>query len=193
MNNARIVIAALALLFAGPLLAAEQEIKDYSDTIAEFKKNPQIAGLMGSAYGYAVFPKIGKGGLGVGAARGRGQTYVGGKVTGITSLTDISIGFQAGGQAYSQLVLFEDETAYGKFTSGNFEFDAGASAIAIQATASAEAGTSGTGTGASGGKGADAKSAKYTKGMLVFTMAKGGLMYEASIGGQKFSYRPLGD
>jgi lipid-binding SYLF domain-containing protein len=191
MRNSSIAVAALALLFAGPLLADKQEIKDYSATISEFQKNPNIAPLMGSAYGYAVFPKIGKGGLGIGAARGRGQTYVGGKVTGITSLTDISIGLQAGGQAYSQLVLFESKAAYDKFTSGNFEFDAGASAIAIQATASAEAGTTGTGTGASGGSAADAKSAKYTKGMLVFTMAKGGLMYEASIGGQKYSFEAV--
>lgn len=189
MKKATFAATTLLLLLSAPLLADDVKIEDYSDTIAQFQALPNVGDLMNSAYGYAVFPTIGKGGLGIGAARGRGQVYQGGKVTGITSLTDISIGFQAGGQAYSQLVLFEDKRAYDTFTSGNFEFDAGASAIAVQATASAEAGTSGAGTSASGGKAGDAKSSKYTKGLLVFTMAKGGLMYEASIGGQKYSFK----
>lgn len=191
MNRASVAVATLFLLLSAPLLADEVEIKDYSETIELFKAQPNVGSLMSSAYGYAVFPNIGKGGLGIGAARGRGQVYRGGAVTGITSLTDISIGFQAGGQAYSQLVLFENQKAYDNFTSGNFEFDAGASAVAIQASASAEAGTTGTGTDASGGKAGDAKSAQYTKGLLVFTMAKGGLMYEASIGGQKYSFKAV--
>ncbi|MFW2405429.1 MAG: YSC84-related protein [Gammaproteobacteria bacterium] len=191
MSKVHIAIVSALLLLAGSSFAGDVEIKDYSETINQFKEDPAIAPLMSSAYGFAVFPKIGKGGLGIGAARGRGQVYQGGKVTGITSLTDISIGFQAGGQAYSQLVLFEDQKAYDNFTSGNFEFDAGASAIAIQASASAEAGTTGTGTDAAAGGDSEAKSAKYTKGLLVFTIAKGGLMYEASIGGQKYSFEAV--
>jgi lipid-binding SYLF domain-containing protein len=191
MTNIKVLCVSVFLCLWAPLVLADQEIKDYSETIGQFKENTAIAPFMSSAYAYAVFPKIGKGGLGIGAARGRGQVYRGGKVTGITSLTDISIGFQAGGQAYSQLVLFENKEAYDNFTSGEFEFDAGASAIAIQATASAEAGTTGTGTDAAAGGESEAKSAKYTNGLLVFTIAKGGLMYEASIGGQKYSFEAV--
>ncbi len=191
MSKVQTVFVSALLLFAASSFAGDVEIKDYSETINQFKENAAIAPLMSSAYGYAVFPKIGKGGLGIGAARGRGQVYQGGKVTGITSLTDISIGFQAGGQAYSQLILFEDQRAYDNFTSGEFEFDAGASAIAAQASASAEAGTTGVGTSADSGDDANAKSAQYTNGLLVFTIAKGGLMYEASIGGQKYSFEAV--
>jgi lipid-binding SYLF domain-containing protein len=191
MRSKSVICAALVLLISGPLPAADVEIKDYSETINRFREQPGVAGLMDSAYGYAVFRTIGKGGMGIGAARGRGQVYRGGKVVGITSLTDISIGLQLGGQSYSQLILFEDKRAFDTFTSGNFEFAAGASAIAIQASATAEASTTGTGTGASGQGQSQPKSAKYTNGMLVFTMAKGGLMYEASIGGQKYSFEAV--
>jgi len=191
MNILKVAFATTLLLVSGSLLADDVEIKDYSDTIKKFREQPNVGALMDAAYGYAVFPTIGKGGMGIGAARGRGQVYRGGNVTGITSLTDVSIGFQFGGQAYSQLVLFEDQRAYDDFTSGNFEFDAGASAIAIQATASAEAGTTGTGTNASASDKADPASAKYTKGLLVFTIAKGGLMYEVSVGGQKYSFKAV--
>ncbi len=170
---------------------ADREVEDYSKTINMFKENATVASYFSSAHGYAVFPTIGKGGLGIGAARGKGQVYRGGQVTGFATYTDVSIGFQAGGQAYSQVVFFENEAAYADFTSGNFEFDAGASAIAI--TASAEAGTSTTGTsaGASTGGGGDKVAAGYRKGMLVFTVGKGGLMYEASIGGQKYKFEPI--
>jgi len=191
MNILKVAFATTLLLVSGSLLADDVEIKDYSDTINKFREQPNVGALMDAAYGYAVFPTIGKGGMGIGVARGRGQVYRGGNVTGITSLTDASIGFQFGGQAYSQLVLFEDQRAYDDFTSGNFEFDAGASAIAIQATASAEAGTTGTGTSASGSDKADPASAKYAKGLLVFTIAKGGLMYEVSVGGQKYSFKAV--
>ncbi len=191
MIQTRIALAFSLLMFAVPLLAADVEIKDYSETIKGFREDPAVAGLMDTAYGYAVFRTIGKGGMGIGAARGRGQVYRGGKVVGITSLTDVSFGLQLGGQSYSQLILFEDQRAFEKFTSGNFEFAAGASAIAIQASASAEASTTGTGTGASGQGQANSKSAKYTNGMLVFTKAKGGLMYEATIAGQKYSFQPV--
>ena len=182
---------ALTLLLTTSVALADREVEDYSETINMFKENATVASFFGSAYGYAVFPTIGKGGLGIGAAHGDGQVYRGGAVTGFTSYTDVSIGFQAGGQAYSQVVFFENQAAYDNFTSGNFEFDAGASAVAI--TASAEAGTSTTGTSAgagAGGPGAQVE-AGYTSGMLVFTVAKGGLMYEASLGGQKYGYEPV--
>jgi lipid-binding SYLF domain-containing protein len=128
--------------------------------------------------------------FGIGGSYGKGQVYRGGKVTGEASLVKLSIGFQAGGQAFSQMIFFEDKRAYDEFTSGNFEFDASASAVAITAGVEAKAGTEGATASASAGPatGAQAKTS-YHKGMAVFTHAKGGLMYEASIGGQKFSFK----
>jgi hypothetical protein len=181
-------VLALTLLLLTTVALADREVKDYSETINMFKENPTVAGFFGSAYGYAVFPTIGKGGLGIGAARGDGQVYRGGAVTGFTTYTDISIGFQAGGQAYSQVVFFENQGAYDNFTSGNFEFDAGASAVAITASAEAGTGTTGSSAGAGTGGAGEQVAAGYRKGMLVFTVAKGGLMYEASIGGQKYGF-----
>jgi lipid-binding SYLF domain-containing protein len=162
----------------------------YTDTIAIYKKSPAVQPFFKNAYGYAVFPTIGKGGFIVGGAFGKGQVYQGGKVTGETSLIKASIGFQAGGQAFSQMIFFEDKRAYDEFTSGNFEFDATASAVAITAGVEAKAGTEGATASATAGPatGAQAKT-NYHKGMVVFTHAKGGLMYEASIGGQKFSFK----
>jgi lipid-binding SYLF domain-containing protein len=163
----------------------------YTDTIDTYRKSEAVQPFFKSAYGYAVFPTIGKGGLGIGGAYGKGQVYQGGKVTGEASLVKLSIGWQAGGQAFSQMIFFEDKRAYDDFTSGNFEFDASASAVAITAGAQAKAGTGGATAGASAGP-ATGKQAKasYHKGMAVFVHTKGGLMYEAAIGGQKFSYTP---
>lgn len=183
----------LAAIMILALAAAAQarEIKDYSSTIAEFKKVPKVAPYFDSAYGYAVFASIGKGGLGIGAAHGKGQTYLGGKVTGFTALTDVSLGLQAGGQAYSQVIFFENRAAYETFTSGNFEFDAGAGAVVVTASAAASAGTGGAEAGASSGTGGAKTTAGYRKGMLIFTMPKGGLMAEITIAGQKYSWRPV--
>jgi len=187
-NLALMVVLTLAL--AGTSFA--REVQDYSSTINNFKQSSDVAPFFDSAYGYAVFPTIGKGGLGIGASHGKGQVYAGGKVTGFTSLSDVSIGFQAGGQAYSQVVFFEDERAYKDFTSGNFEFGAEASAIAVQASAGATATSEGAAAGASsGGSGGSQASTQYYKGMLVFVIGKGGLMYEAAIKGQKYTYNPL--
>jgi lipid-binding SYLF domain-containing protein len=104
----------------------------------------------------------------------------------------VSVGFQAGGKAYSQMIFFQDKDALEKFQSGSFEFTAGASAVAITAAASASAGTSGASAGASAGKKDARNDGVYTNGMAVFTIAKGGLMYAATIAGQKFSYKPRG-
>ena len=191
MKNILTPIMALTLLLTTGAALADREVEDYSETISMFKENATVAGFFGSAYGYAVFPTIGKGGLGIGAAHGDGQVYRGGAVTGFTSYSDISIGFQAGGQAYSQVVFFENQAAYDNFTSGNFEFDAGASAVAITASAEAGTGTTGSSAGAGTGGAGEQVSAGYQKGMLVFTVAKGGLMYEASIGGQKYNYEAV--
>jgi lipid-binding SYLF domain-containing protein len=162
----------------------------YQDTINVFKKAGQSSRYFGTAYGYAVFPTIGKGGVGIGGAHGSGRVYEKGKYVGDTSMTQLTVGLQLGGQAYSQIIFFQDERSFREFTGGNFEFGAEASAIAITAGASAEAGTTGGSAGASATKNNAATAGGYYKGMAVFTVAKGGLMYEASIGGQKFNYKP---
>jgi lipid-binding SYLF domain-containing protein len=192
MQRLRIIgITILAVLLLAGTASAAREVEDYSQTINDFKKSSDVAPFFDTAYGYAVFPNIGKAGLGIGGSHGKGQVYKGGEVTGFTSLTHLSVGFQAGGQAYSQVVFFEDESAYNSFTSGNFEFDASASAIAVTASAGASASTEGSGAGASsGGSGGSHATAGYRKGMLVFVIGKGGLMYDASIGGQKYSFKP---
>lgn len=161
---------------------------DYSDTINVFRKAGESSRFFNKSYGYAVFPTIGKGGLGVGAAHGSGRVYARGKHVGDSSMTQITVGLQLGGQAFSQIIFFEDKRAFDEFTDGNFEFGAQATAVAITAGASAQAGTTGPSAGASGTRHAAKTAARYYKGTAVFTVAKGGLMYEASIGGQKFSY-----
>lgn len=178
---------AVLLVGASPAFAGDS----YSATIEAFKASPVAAKFFESAYGYAVFPTIGKGGVGIGGAHGKGQVYRADKVTGTTSMTQLTVGLQLGGQAYSQVIFFENEGAYNNFTSGKFEFGAQASAVAITASAQAQAGTSAAGAGASTGDDAGAQSAQYQNGMAVFTYAKGGLMYEASLGGQKFKFKPL--
>jgi lipid-binding SYLF domain-containing protein len=162
---------------------------DDAETVQLFKNAGQSAGYFGSSYGFAVFPTIGKGGLVIGGAHGDGRVYARGKYIGDTSMTQVSVGLQAGGEAYSEIIFFHDKRALDEFTSGNFEFGAGVNAIAITAAASANTGSSGSGAAASGGK-KDAKTAgSYHKGVAVFTIAKGGLMAEASVSGQKFSYK----
>lgn len=181
----RFVVATLLLLSATTSLADK-----YSDTVDLFRNAGASNTFFDHCYGYAVFPTIGKAGFIIGAARGSGQVYVGGQHVGDTTMTQLSAGLLAGGQGFSQMVFFQDERAFGEFSGGNFEFGANASAVAITAGASATAATSGASAGASGGK-KDATTAGtgYHKGMKVFTIAKGGLMLEASVGGQKFSYR----
>lgn len=165
---------------------------DDADTVKLFKAAGQSSAFFSNSYGYAVFPTIGKGGLVVGGAHGDGNVYAKGKLLGKTSMSQLSVGLQAGGQAYSEIIFFKDKAALDEFTSGNFEFGAGVSAIAITAGASATAGTSGSGAAASGSKEHASTAAKYHKGMAIFTIAKGGLMYEASVSGQKFSFEKGG-
>jgi lipid-binding SYLF domain-containing protein len=182
-----LLVIAFLVVASGPVRADE-----YTDTIALFKNAGRSGAFFPKAYGYAVFPTIGKGGFIVGAAHGNGHVYAHGKYIGDTSMTQVSVGFQAGGQAYSEIIFFEDRRTLDDFTSGNFEFSADASAVAITAGASASAGTDGTTGSASGGQKDAATSGSYYKGTVVFTIAKGGLMYQATIGGQKFSYKPVG-
>jgi lipid-binding SYLF domain-containing protein len=188
MKTTRIltILIALALVFG----AASSALADkFSETIAIYQKSDAAKPFFKSAYGYAVFPTVGKGGLGIGGAYGKGQVYRQGKVTGTSKLFKATIGAQAGGQAFSQMIFFQDKRAYEEFTGGEFEFDAAASAVAITAGAQAQAGTGGAAAGASAGPATGSQAGRgYTKGMAVFVHAKGGLMYEASIGGQKFSF-----
>jgi lipid-binding SYLF domain-containing protein len=176
----------LGVLSFSPALADK-----YADTIKIFRNAGQSAAFFDSAYGYAVFPTIGKGAIGIGGAHGSGRVYEQGNYVGDTSVNQVTVGFQLGGQSYRQIIFFKDKRAFDEFTSGDFEFGAQATAVAVTASASAQATTAGSpGTSA----GTEQKKAKttggYHKGMAVFTVTKGGLMYEASIGGQKFDYKP---
>jgi lipid-binding SYLF domain-containing protein len=182
-----LLVLAAMLLAAGPALADK-----YSDTVSLFKNAGQSAEFFGKSYGYAVFPTIGKAGLGIGGAHGEGRVYERGKYVGDTKMTQLSIGFQAGAEGFSEMIFFQDKRSFDEFTAGNFEFGANVSAVVITAAASGTATTTGSTATASGGK-KDAKTAgKFEKGTAIFIISKGGLMYEASVSGQKFSYKPLG-
>ena len=177
-----------ALLFAGLSFGTAAFADDFTDTVALFKKSGEAAHYFGGSYGYAVFPSVGKGGIVVGGAFGRGKVFRANARVADVSLTQVSVGFQLGGQAYSEIIFFENKTTFDDFLSGNFEFGADASAVAI--TASASAGVNSAG-GASAGAGSTKDNAAtaggYHHGVAVFTIAKGGLMYQAAISGQKFT------
>jgi len=180
------------LLFTVFGFSAAVAADNYEETLNAFRNAGESGAFFDTSYGYAVFPTIGKGGIGIGGAHGKGKVYAQGEPIGETRMTQLTVGLQLGGQAYSQIIFFESEDALNNFTSGNFEFGAQATAVAITAGVSAEASTGGgAAAGASGGQNdATTTSAGYRKGMAVFTVAKGGLMYEATLGGQKYSYTP---
>ena len=180
------LLAAAVLATSGMALAQDD---DQSETIELFREIPQVAPYFESAYGYAVWDRIGRGGLGIGGATGRGQVYVGGQVTGTSRLMDISIGAQAGGQAYRQVIFFENQAAYERFTAGRFTFDASASAVAVTASAQASASTRGASATAGAGVPNAGAGMGYQNGMQTFTMAEGGFMYAATIGGQRYNFR----
>lgn len=185
MRSATLLLMA-TLALAGTAIAGDP----YADTVELFKNAGQSAQFFDNSYGYAVFPTVGKAGFVVGGAHGKGQVYEQGVYVGDAKVSKLSVGFQAGGQAYSQIVFFQDKRAFDEFTSGNFEFGAGVNAVAITASAGAEAGTAGKSAGAAGGKKDATTVGKYHKGMAVFTIVKGGAMYEASLAGQKYNYTP---
>ena len=163
----------------------------YSDTVDLFKNAGESASFFDKSYAYAVFPTIGKAGLGIGGAHGKGRVYEQGKYVGDTKMTQLSIGFQAGAEGFSEIIFFQDKRAFDEFTSGNFEFGANVGAVVITAAASGTATTAGSTATASGGKKDAATAGKYVKGTAIFIISKGGLMYEASVSGQKFSYEAL--
>ena len=167
-----------AMMLVGFVLATpaqaqkESEVLEVQEVIATVvEKDPDMQGWFDTSYGYVVFPNVGKGGLGIGGAHGNGLVYKGGTVVGEAELKEITVGLQAGGQSFVEVIFFKDKTAFDDFTRGNFEFGAQVSAVALTAGASADL--------------------AYNGGVAVVTMTKGGLMYEASVGGQKFEYEPF--
>ena len=177
----RILASAITLAMASLLLSTSYawDPKGLEEDIAKgqtaidtlLEKDPSMQRFFDAAAGYVVIPTVGKGGIGIGGARGKGLLYENGKPTAEVTMTQLSIGFQWGGQAYSEYIFFEDDNALERFKGGNFELGAQASAVAVTVGASVDAG--------------------YEKGVAIFTYVKGGLMYEAAVGGQKFKVKVL--
>lgn len=150
----------------------KQVIQDSKEAKTAFlAKDDQMAKFFSKSYGYVIFPNIGKGGIGIGGATGNGTVFEKGKMIGMAKMTQVSIGLQLGGQKYREVVFFESAEQMKRFKENNIEFSAQVSAVAATSGASANA--------------------KYVEGVLVFTMQIGGLMYEASVGGQKFKFTPF--
>ena len=173
-----LTLAQSILIFSSLLVAnatSAQSSKDQKIIIdcdtakAEFlRTDPLLKNLFTSAAGYVIFPNIGKGAVGVGGASGNGIVYEKGKIIGKAKMSQVTVGFQVGGQAYRELIFFENKEALDRFKENKIEFSAQASAVAAKAGASANA--------------------KFSGGVMIYTQQKGGLMYEASVGGQKFKY-----
>ncbi len=179
----------ILLLLALPF--AEAMADSYGDTIKVFRNAGESGKFFNKSYGYAVFPNIGKAGFIVGGSYGKGKVYFSsGEFVGDAKVYKGNIGWQLGGQVFSQILFFEDKRAFDEFTNGNFEFSADASAVAITAGASASASTAGSSAGISGGRNDATTVGSYFKGVATFTVARGGLMYEAAIGGQKYQFSP---
>jgi hypothetical protein len=172
------------------LVSAPAWADEYQDTIDNFRKAEESGKFFASSVGYAVFPTIGKGGVGIGGAYGKGKVYRAGKVIGDVSMTQLSFGAQLGGEGFSQIIFFENEAAVKKFTQGEFEFGVEAQAVVITLAAGAQGGTAGGTAGASGRKDKAKVVGTYNNGMAIFTVIKGGLMYEISAAGQKFKFTP---
>ena len=175
IKNALITSLLSLVLVSAPALAWEPnqssgiELATAEAIIRAKQSDPNIERWFKSAYAYAVFPRVAKGAIGVGGAHGKGIVIQGDKTIGDTSLSQLSIGLQLGGQVYAEYIMFKDVTALSNFQRGNFEFGAQLSAVALTAGASLDS--------------------SYDGGVAVFTVAEGGLMFEASVGGQKFKYQ----
>lgn len=179
MHTQKILSATTLLLLSVVMLTAcgwdpnkpEEARQEVEETIANFKKkDPSIKTFFNDAYAYVVFPSVGKGGWVIGGAYGNGKVFRRGQIIGSASIVQGTIGFQMGGQVYSEIVFFKDKQSFDRFKSDRLEFDAQVSAIAVTLGAAAKA--------------------AYEKGVAVFIMTKGGLMYEASVGGQSFTFKP---
>ncbi len=178
-------------LVIAPFIGASAQDDPYQETIEIFEEAGESGSFFEDSYGYAVFPTVGRVGVGIGGAHGSGRVFVSGEHVGNTRMTQVTVGLQLGAQGYRMIVFFQDERAFNEFSSGNFAFSAQAKAVAVTAAASATASTSGSSAGASGGQRDATTVGEYNRGMATFTVARGGLMYEASVGGAKFSYEPL--
>jgi lipid-binding SYLF domain-containing protein len=163
----------------------------FQDAIEVFRNAGESGTFFNNSYGYAVFPSVGRAGIGIGGARGTGRVFVDGKHVGDSTMTQLTVGLQLGAQSYSMIVFFEDERAFKEFSTGTFEFSAQAKAVAITAGASATASSAGSSAGVSGGRNDAATVGGYNRGLAIFTVARGGLMYEASVGGARFSFTPV--
>jgi lipid-binding SYLF domain-containing protein len=166
----------------------------YAEALQNFRDQPATAPFFSTAVGYAVFPTIGKGGIGIGGAFGIGRAYKHGVYVGDVKMGQVSIGWQFGGQAYSEIIFFQNNEVFNEFTNGDFEFGADASAVALTAGAQASASTKGaTASAGTSADKTDQADTEWHRGMAVFTLAKGGLMVQATIGGQGFDYTPVGE
>ena len=181
--------ASLGLFMVSAQAAPDAE--DYADTVALFQHAGQSSAYFQNSYAYAIFPTVGEGAFVVGGAGGKGGVFMGSHRVGNATVAQVSVGFQAGGKAYSEIIFFQDQRALDEFESGHFEFGADVSVTAITASAGASAGTPGEDSGASGGDKNARTQGQYYKGVAVFTIAKGGLMYQAAVAGQKFSFTPI--
>ncbi|TNJ42841.1 hypothetical protein KFZ70_16585 [Tamlana fucoidanivorans] len=176
LKGSQLLILVFVFTFVGSAISQvggwKPELEnDANNALSEMISNsPKLNTFKEKAYGYVVFPKVTKAGLGIGGAAGSGMVYLSHEPVGISKLKQASFGLQAGGQQYSEVIFFENKEAFDRFTSGKLKFDAQASAVAITAGASVDV--------------------AYQNGVAVFTHTLGGLMYEASIGGQHFSYKP---
>jgi len=180
----RIILPAMKLVFVAAALAigsmtmaqsVEKEkrlVDDSKDAKAQFiKTDDQMKKLFSDSYAWVTFPNVGKGAIGIGGAAGNGIVYEKGKIIGKAEMTQVSVGFQFGGQAYSEVIFFETKADLNRFKENKIEFSAQASVVAVNVGASTNV--------------------NYKDGVMIFTQAKGGLMYEASVGGQKFGYTAL--
>ena len=170
--SAALLIASPGCSTAPKTEAKQKTLVDDADTVVNrFKReDPGMTDLLNRSYGYVVFPSVGKGGVGIGGAYGKGAVYEQGRMVGFADLTQASIGFQLGGQTFAELIVFENKAALEKFKNNQFSFEANASAVAVKSGAAA--------------------AAKYENGVAVFTEPNAGLMFEAAVGGQKFTYTP---
>ena len=173
-----VLIVALALCGSGVGRAAEPKSteptldQETAEAIASFKKtDSKLTKVFKESAGYAIFPSIAKGAAGIGAAHGEGEVFAKGKQIGVATMTQVTLGLQLGGQEYSELIFFETKEALDEFAAGQWAMSAQATAVAV---------AEGAGS-----------TAKYQQGVMVFVLVKGGLMFEASIGGQKFKFTPL--
>jgi len=177
-NMIRLVFLALTV-FILPHSIKAQDDKEKQKILADskdakaglIKADPTMSNLFATSYGYVIFPKVGKGGLIIGGSGGSGAVYDRGKSIGTAKMAQVSVGAQVGAETYREVIFFENKAALDRFKDNKVEFSAQVSAVAVKSGTSANA--------------------KYADGVSVFTQDLSGLMADASVGGQKFTYKPL--